>query len=355
MKMMTLNKFNALLFFTAFIFGITSYAMDVVPAIDENQQNELNKQFLNAPMSYHLDIMEGLIKRGADINTKDDGGWTRLHVAAKFNYFNACKLLLENKADVNPETHTYGETPLMCAAGFGNKKICKLLIQHGAEVNKRSHENTTALKRAAHRGNTYICELLVEHNADINVQDKWGWNGLMYATRDGAKNVCKFLVEHNAQLNLVNEDGDTALMIAAASIGSFDHLDKRVKQCRMLTQSMIEGNIDARTSALTFLGIKRKRNVSLLQKNMPYDVAKLVAKKILAIDRRHKPNLFAQIDMIQDQTVKKYLQSFAQELLAIENSNLSREQKNQTIVAKYECSDNFFWDLYIIKNRLLYL
>ena len=45
--------------------------------------------------------VELLIANGADVNAKEDGGWTPLHYAAEFGRKEVAELLIANDADVN--------------------------------------------------------------------------------------------------------------------------------------------------------------------------------------------------------------------------------------------------------------
>jgi ankyrin repeat protein len=47
--------------------------------------------------------MQLLVKNGAVVKAKDNGGWTALHMAVKNGHEMMMRLLLENKADVKTE------------------------------------------------------------------------------------------------------------------------------------------------------------------------------------------------------------------------------------------------------------
>ncbi len=85
-----------------------------------------------------------LIKKGADINAKDSGSWTPLHVAADRGRIEIAKLLLKKGADVKAKTKD-GRTPLHGAASYGNREIAKLLIAKEADVNARTKAGKTPL------------------------------------------------------------------------------------------------------------------------------------------------------------------------------------------------------------------
>ena len=78
----------------------------------------------------HTDVVELLLANKADVNVKDNGGYTPLHWAALGEQKDMAELLLASKADVNA-WDSNGETPLHWAAVHGHKHVAELLRQHG--------------------------------------------------------------------------------------------------------------------------------------------------------------------------------------------------------------------------------
>lgn len=64
----------------------------------------------------------------------DSYGYTPLHLAAKFNKFEACKYLCEAKPElINLKTNS-GYSVLLCAAGFAELKLIKYLIEQQSNI-----------------------------------------------------------------------------------------------------------------------------------------------------------------------------------------------------------------------------
>lgn len=66
-----------------------------------------------------LNAIQGLIKRGVDIETKDKYGWTALHHSSLNGQMEIVKYLIENGADIEATTQ-YGETALILSSTRGN-------------------------------------------------------------------------------------------------------------------------------------------------------------------------------------------------------------------------------------------
>jgi len=83
----------------------------------------------------HKKMVELLIDKGADVNARDEAGWTPLHYAAFNGHKDVAELLIAKGADVNAK-NDYGETPLHIAKHNDHKDLAELLKKHGARKEK---------------------------------------------------------------------------------------------------------------------------------------------------------------------------------------------------------------------------
>ena len=186
-----------------------------------------------------LEMVQLLIKNGANVNAKNKFNYTPLHKAV-FNFMGAdpdekqCEkilnLLLEKGADIDAQDGN-GITPLMGAVQ--KPKVAKLLINKGAKLDIQNTNGETALMYAVKGGLLKVVlmipvvgasiestKLLVNKGADVNIQDKWGKTALMHAAggvnAQGNKygtytDVLELLLDKGAQLELKDKEGHTAL------------------------------------------------------------------------------------------------------------------------------------------------
>ncbi len=106
------------------------------------------------------------IENGADVNARNEIGWTPLHLASYWGCTKIAKLLIENKADVNAKD-VCGNTPLHLASRYNNLEIVKLLIEKGADVNAKDNYSKTALDIAKSHDYQEIIDLLTKNKNKI--------------------------------------------------------------------------------------------------------------------------------------------------------------------------------------------
>jgi ankyrin repeat protein len=65
--------------------------------------DDMAKELLEAAESGNINSLEGLISKGADVNSTDSSGNTPLLMAAKFGHIEYAKTLLNIGADINTD------------------------------------------------------------------------------------------------------------------------------------------------------------------------------------------------------------------------------------------------------------
>ena len=162
-------------------------------------------------------VIELLLKKGADIQAKNENEKTAFMYAAEENSNpEVIETLLKNGANIEAKAK-YGLTALICAA-YRNKnpEVIETLIKNGANIEAKNKYGLTALMYAAYGNkNPEVIETLIENGANIEAKDKDGTTALMFAAyRNKNPEVIETLIENGANIEAKDKDGTTALMLA---------------------------------------------------------------------------------------------------------------------------------------------
>ena len=105
-----------------------------------DEKNAYDRSILHKAAYYSgsATLLENLIMQGAEVNARDKGAWTPLHLAAKNGHVEALKILLENGANVNVKDIKHGWTPLHIAIVSKQYKAANILIRAGSSINELS-------------------------------------------------------------------------------------------------------------------------------------------------------------------------------------------------------------------------
>ena len=180
-----------------------------------------------------MDLVDRLIRAGANVKAKNDFGATPMSEAALLGYAALLDKLLKAGADVE-SPNADGQTALMVVARTGNVEAAKVLLSHGANVNAREQwREQTALIWAAAQNQPAMVKELVAHGADVNARSKvnnWerqvtaepraiyrpagGLTPLLYSSREGCTECTRILAEAGADLNMTDPEGVTPLLLA---------------------------------------------------------------------------------------------------------------------------------------------
>jgi serine/threonine-protein phosphatase 6 regulatory ankyrin repeat subunit A/serine/threonine-protein phosphatase 6 regulatory ankyrin repeat subunit B len=138
---------------------------------------------MHAALSDRQDIAGMLLDAGAEIDKKDNVGWTALHFAARSPVgAHATELLVKNMSLLGHSADlpdNGGTTPLMIAAAYNNATTVGLLLEAGASFSRQDNTGRNAYEYASMKNATQALEVIkeaieesqrvpVDHQARIN-------------------------------------------------------------------------------------------------------------------------------------------------------------------------------------------
>ena len=144
-----------------------------------------------------IKIVEFLLSRGAEVNSKDGVGYIALHYAAgRGSYKEVVEVLIANGEDVNTKA-VDGSTPLDLAAMAQNKGIMDLIRKH-------SGKHGTFFGAVSGGDIEAVKKFLV---AGTDANKKWRGNApLMAAAASGHNETVELLISEGAEVNAIKRD-----------------------------------------------------------------------------------------------------------------------------------------------------
>jgi cytohesin len=197
-----------------------------------------------------VDIMELLLKHGADVNGRDafkrtplwaavfsgqartwelllaagaevgivgTSGDTVLDYAVDRGQLEAVRALLAKRADPNRPSQNklfLGEPPITRALRQNRRDIVDLLLANGARLDFRNADGQSALRAAVAGANPELVELCLSKGLDLKEPDTAGRTALMWAAQDGSKEMIAFLLGKGLDAGAKDKDGKTAADLA---------------------------------------------------------------------------------------------------------------------------------------------
>ena len=129
--------------------------------------------FLSAAFTGKLETINSYLENGGDVNVTDEKGCSALFLATNLDSVEVIKILLDHGANINVQTHTTKQTPLINAAYVGNLEVVKLLVEKGADINIKDMAGETALDAAKiNKNNDVVMFLMMQKTDDPKKKDR---------------------------------------------------------------------------------------------------------------------------------------------------------------------------------------
>ncbi|KAI9695619.1 MAG: hypothetical protein M1836_006147 [Candelina mexicana] len=180
------------------------------------RRDEDDRLPLHWAVSYnHLPIVELLVQRkDFDPDVQDGSGWTPLMIASSLQEGDELvDLLLRRDADVNSKNFN-GQTALHFCASKNTLDVARRLISQKASARVKDKRGQLALHRAAAIGSVPMVKLLVENMSPLNATDVSGYTALHHAISEGHGDAALFLLRSGVEAGKRDMDGHLAIDLA---------------------------------------------------------------------------------------------------------------------------------------------
>ncbi|TDS13999.1 ankyrin repeat domain-containing protein [Sphingobacterium paludis] len=182
---------------------------------------QLREAIVEAVKANRLTAVKSLLKKKANVNSKDKNGKSLLLIATQSLHVEMARLLVENGADVNLQDDIF-DSPFLYAGAAGYTTLVELFLRHGARFDVYNRYHGTALIPACERGHLDVVKLLSENPSfPIDHVNRLGWTALMEAVvlGNGSQvyvDIVNTLVIAGCDVNITDKDNISALEHARA-------------------------------------------------------------------------------------------------------------------------------------------
>ena len=181
--------------------------------------DELTKAVMNKDTAKVNQLLAG----GIDVNVRqENSNATVLMVASSYEgYSDMIELLIKRGADVNAQSSD-GKTALMWAADNAPDAV-ETLLNYRANVKLKMNDGITAFLQSVFgilsgKVSTTVCDLLLKKGANVNDEltsiSASGWTALHFAAINGDVELVKYLIRKGANVNHKSSEGSSALYLA---------------------------------------------------------------------------------------------------------------------------------------------
>ena len=182
-----------------------------IASVNKKQQTALDL----AAGKGHVDTIRVLLELGAEVDHRDQFGFTPLLHATYCGHQASISILMDNGADVKAVSLD-GRNAVDLALSKGQKAIASLILDKQPHfLNDKDSEGQLAIHRAARAGKDDVINILLEKGADLEYTDDQGRTALMYAVSHNQKQTASLLLQKGANVNAVNKEGRSPIFFAA--------------------------------------------------------------------------------------------------------------------------------------------
>ncbi|XP_028280656.1 B-cell lymphoma 3 protein homolog [Parambassis ranga] len=169
-----------------------------------------------AVITKQANMVDALLRAGADPAALDRNGQTALHLCCEYDQCHCLSVLLSlSTSSTCLERRNYeGLTSLHLAVRSGHKDLVRMLLDAGADINAMDVKSgQTPLIHAVENNNTDMVHFLIENGCDVNSQSYSGNTALHSACGRGQVDTVRLLLKSGADSSIKNYHNDTPVMV----------------------------------------------------------------------------------------------------------------------------------------------
>jgi len=155
-------------------------------------------------------LVQLLVLNGADLELTYVEGTTPLLVSVLNQHFGISHYLLRKGANPDHQDDMKG-SPLLYAAAINDYQVADLLLYYGATDSIRDRDGNTALMTAVFFGNLETADVLLQNKLNTDAPDKEFNTPLMIAAQQGNREMMQLLMDYGAGMEKVNKKNYTPL------------------------------------------------------------------------------------------------------------------------------------------------
>lgn len=170
-----------------------------------------------AVITQQANMVEALLRAGADPAALDRNGQTALHLCCEYDQLDCLSVALScSSSSTCLEIRNYeGLSPLHLAVLRGHKGLARMLLDAGADINAMDIKSgQSPLMHAVESNNTDMVHFLIESGCDVNSQSYSGNTALHSACGRGQVDTVRLLLKSGSDSSLKNYHNDTPVMVA---------------------------------------------------------------------------------------------------------------------------------------------
>jgi ankyrin repeat protein len=206
-------------------YGHLSIARQLIGKIERTQtldqnfsqwrQSELTQALCCAAKYGHQDVLDLIIKAGADVNTKNTDGVTPLQSAVLNGQVQVLKKLMLDHGVSTTATDARGNSILMQAISRNHPECVELLLAEVTDIEIPNKVGDGPLHKAAAVGNCWVIEMLLQKNGNLEARNRMSERPLHVASARNSLKVVQLLVDRGARTDSRDVEGKSPLHVAA--------------------------------------------------------------------------------------------------------------------------------------------